>query len=90
MRITRRAQSGKFRSSSQSRNSIQIQARAEGDGASEPVVVDVVDLQCARVAVAQYEIAFAKHTAEVADARMGGWSQNSSRFEFANPQVVPA
>ena len=69
MRITRRAQSGKFRSSSQSRNSIQIQARADGDGASEPVVVDVVDLQCARVAVAQYEIAFAKHTAEVADAR---------------------
>jgi hypothetical protein len=53
MRITRRAQSGKFRSLSQSRNSIQIQARADGDGASEPVVVDVVDLQCARVAVAQ-------------------------------------
>src|SRR5262249_19633780 len=42
--------------------------RADGGGAGDLVVVDVVELQCARGAVAQQEIAFAGDAAEVADA----------------------
>src|SRR5262249_53127289 len=43
--------------------------RADGGGARELIVVDVVDLQCAGALVAQQEIAFAGDAAEVADAR---------------------
>ena len=42
--------------------------RADEGGARELVVVDVVDLQSARAAIAQQEIAFAGDAAEVADA----------------------
>src|SRR5262249_60852375 len=43
--------------------------RAQGRRAGDLIVIYVVDLQCAGLAVAQQEIAFAGDAAEVADAR---------------------
>src|SRR5262249_19762079 len=48
---------------------IRTDRECDGGGAREPIVVDVVDLQFTRVAVPQYEIAFAGHAAEVANSR---------------------
>ena len=43
--------------------------RADEGGAGDLIVVDVVDLQAAGLAVSQQQIGFARHTAEIADAR---------------------